>query len=68
VLVISREIGGTPSQLAVAWLRHRAVASTTAFRPIIGPRAVPQLDDYLGSFGTSLTEEQAAKAGGPTGT
>jgi aryl-alcohol dehydrogenase-like predicted oxidoreductase len=61
VLAIAKEIGATPSQVAVAWLRHRAAASTTAMLPIIGPRTVAQLDDYLGSLETSLTEEQAAR-------
>jgi aryl-alcohol dehydrogenase-like predicted oxidoreductase len=61
VLAIAREIGATPSQVAVAWLRHRATASTTALVPIIGPRTVAQLDDYLGSLETSLTDEQAAR-------
>jgi aryl-alcohol dehydrogenase-like predicted oxidoreductase len=61
VLAISREIGATPSQVAVAWLRHRATASTTAFLPIIGPRTVAQLDDYLGSLEARLTDEQAAR-------
>jgi aryl-alcohol dehydrogenase-like predicted oxidoreductase len=61
VLAIAREIGATPSQVAVAWLRHRAAASTTAFLPIIGPRTVAQLDDYLGSLETSLTAEQVGR-------
>jgi aryl-alcohol dehydrogenase-like predicted oxidoreductase len=61
VLAIAREIGATPSQVAVAWLRHRATGSTTALVPIIGPRTVAQLDDYLGSLETSLTDEQAAR-------
>jgi aryl-alcohol dehydrogenase-like predicted oxidoreductase len=61
VLAIAREIVATPSQVSVAWLRHRATASTTAFLPIIGPRTVAQLDDYLGSLETRLTDEQAAR-------
>jgi aryl-alcohol dehydrogenase-like predicted oxidoreductase len=61
VLGVAKEIGATPSQVAVAWLRHRGAASTTALVPIIGPRTVAQLDDYLGALGVSLTDEQAAR-------
>jgi hypothetical protein len=38
-----------------------AAAASNTFLPIIGPRTVAQLDDYLGSLETSLTQEQAAR-------
>jgi aryl-alcohol dehydrogenase-like predicted oxidoreductase len=61
VLAIAKEVGATPSQVAVAWLRRRAAASTTALVPIIGPRSKAQLDDYLGSLAVTLSAEQQAR-------
>jgi len=61
VLAIAKEIGATPSQVSVAWLRHRGAVSTTALVPIIGPRTVAQLDDYLGALEVLLADEQAAR-------
>ena len=61
VLAVAKDLGATPSQAAVAWLRHRGAASTTALVPIIGPRTVAQLDDYLGTLDVNLSDEQAAR-------
>jgi aryl-alcohol dehydrogenase-like predicted oxidoreductase len=58
VLVIAAETGASPSQVAVAWLREVARHAGTAYVPIIGPRDVSQLDDYLGALEVSLDKKQ----------
>ena len=58
VIAIAAEVGATPSQVAVAWLRHRGADSTSAHVPIIGPRTLGQLDDYLGALDVALSDEQ----------
>lgn len=57
VLAIAKELGITPAQVAVAWLRQRGGASTTALIPIIGPRTLAQLDDYLGALTVTPSPE-----------
>jgi aryl-alcohol dehydrogenase-like predicted oxidoreductase len=61
VLAIAKELGASPAQVAVAWLRARAASSTTAMVPIIGPRTLAQLDDYLGALTVNLSPEQDAR-------
>jgi aryl-alcohol dehydrogenase-like predicted oxidoreductase len=61
VLAIAEEIGATPAQVAVAWVRERAARSTTALVPIIGPRDLTQLDSYLSALDVQLTPEQLAR-------
>ena len=51
-----RELGVPPAQVAVAWLRDRP-PSSTAVVPIIGPRNVAQLDDYLAALDVSWAIE-----------
>jgi aryl-alcohol dehydrogenase-like predicted oxidoreductase len=58
VLVIAAETGASPSQVAIAWLREVARHAGTAYVPIIGPRDVSQLDDYLGALEVSLDENR----------
>ncbi|MBB5163411.1 aryl-alcohol dehydrogenase-like predicted oxidoreductase [Mycobacterium sp. AZCC_0083] len=41
-------------QVAVGWLLERARRSSTGVVPIIGPRTVEQLDDYLGALDVRL--------------
>lgn len=56
VVAIAREVGATPAQVALAWVRGRpGVAST-----IIGARTVEQLRDNLGALNVTLSAEQAA--------
>ena len=57
VLAVAEEIGATPAQVAMAWLRQRAAGSPTALVPVLGPRTVAQLDDYLGALEISLSAE-----------
>ena len=54
VAEVAREIGATPSQVALAWtLAHPAVAS-----PIIGARTLVQAEDNLGALAVKLSPEQ----------
>lgn len=57
VLAVSEEIGVPPAQVAVAWLLERAQRSPTGVVPVIGPRTVRQLDDYLGALAVELDEQ-----------
>jgi aryl-alcohol dehydrogenase-like predicted oxidoreductase len=51
---IAKEIGHTPSQVALAWtLLHPAVTS-----PIIGARTIEQFEDNLGALEVTFTAEQ----------
>jgi aryl-alcohol dehydrogenase-like predicted oxidoreductase len=56
VVDIAREIGRSPSQVAVNWLRHRDYTSI----PIVGARTATQLEDTMGCL--DFTLEPAARA------
>jgi len=60
VAAIADQIGATASQVSIAWLRHRAARATTALIPVIGPRTLGQLEDYLGALDVALSDEQVA--------
>lgn len=53
VLAIANELGTTPAQVALAWLRHRPVPVI----PIIGARKIHQLEDNLHSLEITLTAD-----------
>lgn len=55
VIEIAGELGVTPGQVAIAW------ASTHGAVPIIGPRSVSQLGDYLAAASIQLSAVQLAK-------
>jgi aryl-alcohol dehydrogenase-like predicted oxidoreductase len=57
VLAVAEESGATPAQVSVAWVRERAAQASTSFVPIIGPRNLTQLDDYLSALDVQLTPE-----------
>ncbi|WP_405386624.1 aldo/keto reductase [Streptomyces sp. NBC_01102] len=61
VLTVAEEIGVTPAQVSVAWVRERAAMSATSLVPIIGPRNLTQLDSYLGALDVQLAPEQFAR-------
>jgi aryl-alcohol dehydrogenase-like predicted oxidoreductase len=61
VLAIAEEIGATPAQVAMAWLRERGTRAATTYVPIIGPRDAAQLEDYLGALDVALTDEQVTR-------
>ena len=58
VLAVADELGTTPSQVAMAWLNRRSHASGAGVVPIIGPRTVEQLRDYLAALDLTLSDEQ----------
>jgi aryl-alcohol dehydrogenase-like predicted oxidoreductase len=51
------EIGRSPAQVALAWLRYRAIPVI----PIIGARKLAQLEDNLASLEVALSGEQVAQ-------
>lgn len=57
VQVIAREVGRSPAQVALAWLRQRPVPVI----PIVGARRLPQFKDNLASLDLTLTGEQARR-------
>ncbi|MFF3754932.1 aldo/keto reductase [Streptomyces sp. NPDC002018] len=58
VLAVAEETGARPAQVAVAWARERAARSVTPLVPVIGPRTLPQLEDYLGALEVRLDAGQ----------
>lgn len=54
---VAREIGCTPSQVALAWtLRDPAITS-----PVLGVRTPAQLEDNLGALSVVFTEDQLSR-------
>ena len=56
VLAIADEVGASAIQVALGWLRRRAVQAHTALIPIVGPRTLTQLEDYLRSLQFELSD------------
>jgi aryl-alcohol dehydrogenase-like predicted oxidoreductase len=54
---IATQTGTSASQVAMAWLRARAEQSATAQVPILGPRTIAQLEDYLAALDVQLSPE-----------
>jgi len=54
VVAIAKEIGASPAQVALAWLRHRPVPVI----PIVGARKLTQLQDNIGSLEIEFSPEQ----------
>ncbi|MET0454060.1 MAG: aldo/keto reductase [Mycobacterium sp.] len=57
VLAAADALGVPAARVAVAWLLERARRSTTGVVPIIGPRTVDQLDDYVAALDVTLGDE-----------
>jgi aryl-alcohol dehydrogenase-like predicted oxidoreductase len=53
VVAVAREVGCTPTQLAVAWIRHQPGVIV----PLLGARTLKQLEDNLGALFVTLDEE-----------
>jgi len=53
---VSQQVGHSPAQVALAWLRYRDIPVI----PIIGARRMSQLQDNLASLELTLTREQVA--------
>jgi aryl-alcohol dehydrogenase-like predicted oxidoreductase len=58
VLEIAEETGSSAAQVSMAWLRERGERSAATLIPIIGPRTLVQLEDYLGALDVTLTDAQ----------
>jgi aryl-alcohol dehydrogenase-like predicted oxidoreductase len=56
VLEVADEVGTSPVQVSLAWLRQRAALAQTALIPIVGPRTLSHLDGYLRSLDLELDE------------
>jgi aryl-alcohol dehydrogenase-like predicted oxidoreductase len=59
ILALSQEIGRSPTQVAIDWIRARR--DRAQIIPIIGARTVEQLDDALGCLEFELTDEQISR-------
>jgi aryl-alcohol dehydrogenase-like predicted oxidoreductase len=57
VLAVATEIGCTPTQVAVAWLRHQPGVMV----PILGARTREQLEDNLESLHVTLGDDHLAR-------
>ena len=57
VLAIADEIGTSALQVSLAWLRRRAALAQTALIPIVGPRTLTQLEEYLESLRLELGDQ-----------
>jgi aryl-alcohol dehydrogenase-like predicted oxidoreductase len=58
VLAVAGDLGAPAAQVALAWLRERNDRSATAVVPVIGPRNLAQLEDYLAALDVRLDDEQ----------
>ncbi len=57
VLAVSEEVGRSPAQVALAWLKYRSIPII----PIIGARRLDQFRDNLASLELKLSAEQVAR-------
>jgi aryl-alcohol dehydrogenase-like predicted oxidoreductase len=56
MLAVANEIDSTAVQVSLGWLRRRAELSPTTLIPIVGPRSLTQLEEYLLSLDFELGE------------
>jgi aryl-alcohol dehydrogenase-like predicted oxidoreductase len=56
VMKVSQQVGRSPAQVALAWLRYRDIPVI----PIVGARRLSQLQDNLASLELELTPEQVS--------
>ncbi len=57
VLAVADELGTTPVQVSLSWLRRRAALASTSMIPIVGPRTPAHLEQYLGSLDVELSDQ-----------
>jgi aryl-alcohol dehydrogenase-like predicted oxidoreductase len=60
---VAEEVGATPAQVALAWLRYRAQDLGVASVPIPGTRRAARIDENLASLSVTLTPEQVSALG-----
>ena len=58
VLAVAQDVGASPTEVAIAWLLHKARQSTTTLIPILGSRTREQLDTTLGALEIKLSNDQ----------
>jgi aryl-alcohol dehydrogenase-like predicted oxidoreductase len=58
---VAREIGCTPSQLAIAWVLAQQRPGSAPIVPLVGARKVEQLQDNLGALNVRLSPEHLAR-------
>ena len=58
VVKLAREIGRTPSQVAINWIRQQ---KRGVIVPILGARKLSQLQDHLASLDFKLSDEQVQR-------
>src|SRR5918995_3364786 len=58
VMAIAKEIDRSSTEVALAWILHKARLSTTALIPILGPRTCEQLAGTLTALEVNLSQEQ----------
>ncbi|MCW2528084.1 MAG: aldo/keto reductase [Pseudonocardiales bacterium] len=56
ILAIAAEIGCSPVHVSLAWLRKRAGLAQTSLIPILGPRSLEHLQEYLRSLELELDD------------
>ena len=61
LLAIAKEVNRSATEVAIAWLLHKARLSTTALIPILGPRTYEQLAGSLGALEVNLSQEQIGR-------
>jgi aryl-alcohol dehydrogenase-like predicted oxidoreductase len=59
VATLAEEIGRTPAQVAIGWVRARR--DRAQLIPIVGARTVAHLEDALGCLDVELTDEQVRR-------
>ncbi|MEU8819661.1 aldo/keto reductase [Actinoplanes sp. NPDC048796] len=60
LLDIAARTGEKPGRIAMAWLRHTSRRWSTAIVPVIGPRTLSQLEDYLAALDLDLPADDLA--------
>jgi aryl-alcohol dehydrogenase-like predicted oxidoreductase len=58
LLGVAEEQGSSATQVAIAWLLHKARRSSTTLIPILGSRTREQFDGTLGALQVNLSDEQ----------
>jgi aryl-alcohol dehydrogenase-like predicted oxidoreductase len=61
IMAIAKEVDRSPTEVAIAWMLHKARLSTTALIPILGPRTYEQLAGNLSALEVTLSLEQIAR-------
>jgi aryl-alcohol dehydrogenase-like predicted oxidoreductase len=58
---VADEKDATPAQVSLAWLLHKDVVDA----PIVGPRSIDHLEENVGAFDVSLTDEEIGRLEAP---